>query len=58
MLLNLDEIRERLWKPCASDIVNLIDELERTRIELADAKEEAARWRAFVLSNGVGNESR
>lgn len=53
MPVNLDEIRERLWKPCAADIVALIDDLERTRLALADAKDEAARWRAFVLNARV-----
>lgn len=53
MPVNLDEIRERLWKPCAADIVALIDDLERTRQALADAKDEAARWRAFVLNARV-----
>jgi hypothetical protein len=51
MWCNLDEIRERLWKPCAADIVALIAEVETLRRELADAKDEAQRWRRFILKN-------
>ena len=51
MRCNLDEIRERLWKPCAADIVALIAEVEALRIELADAKDDAQRWRRFILQN-------